>query len=207
MRIGNNVFCASITNIECNSLNFVVENGFLLSNDKKTLYRYFGSDEVVNIPPTVIFIKGGAFSEKQIKHIQIPKSVKYIGDNPFAGINYQFYYSLKTEDNMPFKITCESDNYKIINNALYDLKGKIIIAYWGHDKIVHIEKWTKGIGKNAFFQSNIEIIDLTNSQIEIVHETAFYGCLNLHCVQISNGTMLQFRKLLPIYLHNLIQEI
>lgn len=207
VRIGNNVFCASITNIECNSLNFVVENGFLLSNDKKTLYRYFGSDEVVNIPPTVIFIKGGAFSEKQIKHIQIPKSVKYIGDNPFAGINYQFYYSLKTEDNMPFKITCESDNYKIINNALYDLKGKIIIAYWGHDKIVHIEKWTKGIGKNAFFQSNIEIIDLTNSQIEIVHETAFYGCLNLHCVQISNGTMLQFRKLLPIYLHNLIQEI
>lgn len=207
VRIGNNVFCASITNIECNSLNFVVENGFLLSNDKKTLYRYFGSDEVVNIPPTVIFIKGGAFSEKQIKHIQIPKSVKYIGDNPFAGINYQFYYSLKTEDNMPFKITCESDNYKIINNALYDLKDKIIIAYWGHDKIVHIEKWTKGIGKNAFFQSNIEIIDLTNSQIEIVHETAFYGCLNLHCVQISNGAMLQFRKLLPIYLHNLIQEI
>lgn len=207
VRIGNNVFCASITNIECNSLNFVVENGFLLSNDKKTLYRYFGSDEVVNIPPTVIFIKGGAFSEKQIKHIKIPKSVKYIGDNPFAGINYQFYYSLKTEDNMPFKITCESDNYKIINNALYDLKDKIIIAYWGHDKIVHIEKWTKGIGKNAFFQSNIEIIDLTNSQIEIVHETAFYGCLNLHCVQISNGTMLQFRKLLPIYLHNLIQEI
>ena len=56
VRIGNNVFCASITNIECNSLNFVVENGFLLSNDKKTLYRYFGSDEVVNIPPTVIFI-------------------------------------------------------------------------------------------------------------------------------------------------------
>ena len=207
VRIGNNVFCASITNIECNSLNFVVENGFLLSNDKKTLYRYFGSDEVVNIPPTVIFIKGGAFSEKQIKHIHIPKSVKYIGDNPFAGINYQFYYSRKLVDNMPFKITCESDNYKIINNALYDLKGKIIVAYWGHDKIVHIEKWTKRIGKNAFFQSNIEIIDLTNSQIEIVHETAFYRCFNLHSVQISNGTMLQFRKLLPIYLHNLIQEI
>lgn len=207
VRIGNNVFCASITNIECNSCNFVIENGFLLSNDKKTLYRYFGSDEVVNIPTTVIFVKGGAFSEKQIKHIHIPKSVKYIGNNPFAGINYQFYYSWKIEDNMPFKITCESENYKIINNTLYDLKGKIIIAYWGHDKIVQVEKWTKEIGKNAFFQSNIEIIDLTNSQIKIVHETAFYRCFNLHSIQISKGTMLQYRSLLPTYLQDLIQEI
>lgn len=207
VRIGNNVFCTSITDIECKSLNFVVENGFLLSNDKKTLYRYFGSDEVVNIPTTVIFVKGGAFSEKQIKHIHIPKSVKYIGDNPFAGINYQFYYSGKIEDNMPFKITCESENYKIINNTLYDLKGKIIIAYWGHDKIVQIEKWTKEIGKNAFFQSNIEIIDLTNSQIKIVHETAFYRCFNLHSIQIPKGTMLQYRSLLPTYLQDLIQEI
>lgn len=207
VRIGNNVFCASITNIECNSCNFVIENGFLLSNDKKTLYRYFGSDEVVNIPTTVIFVKGGAFSEKQIKHIHIPKSVKYIGNNPFAGIDYQFYYSWKIEDNMPFKITCESENYKIINNTLYDLKGKIIIAYWGHDKIVQVEKWTREIGKNAFFQSNIEILDLTNSQIKIVHETAFYRCFNLHSIQISKGTMLQYRSLLPTYLQDLIQEI
>ena len=90
---------------------------------------------------------------------------------------------------------------------MYDLKGKIIIAYWGHDKIVQVEKWTKEIGKNAFFQSNIEMIDLTNSQIKIVHETAFYRCFNLHSIQISKGTMLQYRSLLPTYLQDLIQEI
>ena len=84
-RIGNNVFCASITNIICDNFYFHVEDGFLLSDDNKTLYRYFGNETVVSIPQGVKYIKGGAFSEKDIEKVIIPDSVKGIGDNPLVG--------------------------------------------------------------------------------------------------------------------------
>ena len=58
-RIGNNVFCASISEIICDSFNFYAENGFLLSSDNKTLYRYFGKEKTIRIPKGVKYIKGG----------------------------------------------------------------------------------------------------------------------------------------------------
>lgn len=132
VRIGNNVFCASITDIECKSLKFVVENGFLLSDDEKTLYRYFGADEVVNIPPTVIFIKGGAFSEKQIKQINIPKSVKFIGDNPFAGI------SSPDEFVSCVRIDNQSSDFEITDEILYDIRERRLIALVGNKPIISV---------------------------------------------------------------------
>ena len=120
VRIGNNVFCASITDIECKSFSFVAEDGFLLSADKNTLYRYFGTDVIVNIPPSVIFIKSGAFSGIQIKQINIPKSVKHIGDNPFASCQ-----ELR-------RIICNSKNFQVLNDTLYDLQEKRLIACWNN---------------------------------------------------------------------------
>ena len=203
VRIGNNVFCASITNIECNSLNFVVENGFLLSNDKKTLYRYFGSDEVVNIPPTVIFIKGGAFSEKQIKHIHIPKSVKYIGDNPFAGI-YLLCDNGKVVNGV--HIDNQSSNFEITDEILYDIRERRLIAYVGNKPIIRIKDNVKSIGKNAFFCTDVTYIFLSNS-IEFVDDTAFYWCSNLKIIYVPMGMELKFKKILPNYVSDKIQEI
>lgn len=203
VRIGNNVFCASITNIECNSCNFVVENSFLLSNDKKTLYRYFGTEEVVNIPPTVIFIKGGAFSEKNIKHIQIPKSVKHIGDNPFAGIwlpcdNGKIVNGVHIDN--------QSSNFEITDEILYDIRERRLIAYVGNKSTIRIKDNVKSIGKNAFFGTDVTYITLSNS-IEFVDETAFYWCLNLKIIYVPMGMELKFKKILPNYVSEKIQEI
>lgn len=203
VRIGNNVFCASITNIECNSCNFFIENGFLLSNDKKTLYRYFGSDEVVNIPTTVIFVKGGAFSEKQIKHIHIPKSVKYIGDNPFAGI-YLLCDNGKVVNGV--HIDNQSSNFEITDEILYDIRERRLIAYVGNKPIIRIKDNVKSIGKNAFFCTDVTYIFLSNS-IEFVDDTAFYWCSNLKIIYVPMGMELKFKKILPNYVSDKIQEI
>ena len=84
-RIGNNVFCASISEIICDASNFYTNDGFLLSSDNETLYRYFGHKKVVDIPKGVKYIKGGAFSEKDVEKVIISDTVIHIGDNPFAG--------------------------------------------------------------------------------------------------------------------------
>ena len=117
-RIGNNVFCASITDIICDSLNFYTKNGFLLSSDNKTLYRYFGKEKTVHIPEGIKYIKGGAFSEKDIEKVIIPNTVIHIGDNPFAGCD-----SLK-------KIVSNSMRFIFVEDALYDTEEKRLIGCW-----------------------------------------------------------------------------
>ncbi len=202
-RIGNNVFCASITDIECNSLYFTAENGYLLSEDEKTLYRYFGTDDIVNIPPTVIYIKGGAFSDKQIRQINIPKSVKYIGDNPFAGICPP--YGIDEFVNC-VHINNHSTYFVIKDEILYDIRENRLIAFIGNKSVVGIAKGTKSIGKNAFFNADIEFITLPNS-IEFVDETAFYWCFNLKTIYIPMGMDCKFKEILPDYVCDKIQEI
>lgn len=57
-----------------------------------------------------------------IIEITIPKSVIGIGDNPFAGIS-------------ELKITSLSDEIKILNDILYDIKEKNLFLIWGMMKI------------------------------------------------------------------------
>ena len=193
-RIGNNVFCASIIEIECKSFNFVVENGFLLSDDKETLYRYFGTDDIVNIPSTVIFIKGGAFSEKQIKGIHIPNSVKYIGDNPFAGCRH-----VK-------EIISYSKLYHVVNCTLYDDKEKRLIGCWNYDAShIYIQPGTKRIGKNAFFGLGFNYIELPDT-IEEIDETAFWWCFNMTTISIPSHQYKRIYNLIPSYARKFVLE-
>lgn len=200
-RIGNNVFCASISEVECKSEHFTIKDDFLLSEDEKILYRYFGTDDILNIPSTIIYIKGGAFSEKQIKQIHIPKSVQYIGDNPFAGIYTSDFNGFKTNE---LCIKNESEYFKIIDGVMYDVKGKRLICVFKTESVIHIAKWTKVIGKNAFWESNTEIIDFTESQIEQIDETAFYQCDKLKGIFILQEAVCKYKKILPTYVHDKI---
>ena len=154
-RIGNNVFCASISNIISASDNFLVENHFLLSKDRKTLYRYFGENKIVNIPEGVKYIKGGAFSEENIENVIIPHSLVGIGDNPFVGC-----LELK-------EIISHSDRFKMINNALYDIREERLITVLNNIKIIRIKNGTRTISKHAFFGLQIQYIYLPETIIEV----------------------------------------
>ena len=131
-RIGNNVFCASISEIICDASNFYTNDGFLLSSDNETLYRYFGHKKVVYIPKGVKYIKGGAFSEKDVEKVIISDTVIHIGDNPFAGC-----------DNLR-EIVSNSKKFIVENDTLYDIEEKRLIGCWNcRTSHIYIQNGTK----------------------------------------------------------------
>lgn len=193
-RIGNNVFCASISDIICASSNFYTKNGFLLSDDNKTLYRYFGKEKTIHIPKCIKYIKGGAFSEKTIETVIIPDTVIHIGDNPFAGCD-----SLR-------KIISNSKKFIVENDTLYDIEKKRLIGCWNYKTAhIYIKNGTKSIGKNAFFGLNFQYVDIPDS-IEYVDETSFYQCLNLCNIAIPSHQYKRIYNLIPAYIKEYVLE-
>ena len=192
-RIGDNVFCASISSIVCESTNFKVKEGFLLSHDEKILYRYFGNDSIVQIPKGIKYIKGGVFSEKNIEKVIIPDTVMYIGDNPFAGCN-----------NLKEIVT--HGRYQVIDKTLYDNFENRLIGCWNYNALtIFIQSGTKRIGKNAFFGLNVQYIELPDS-IEEIDETAFYWCFNLCKIAIPSHQYKRIYKLIPSYIRGYVVE-
>ena len=193
-RIGDYVFCASISHISCESPNFKVKEGFLLSHDEKILYRYFGDNPIVHIPNGINYIKGGAFSEKVIEKIVLPGNIfMYIGDNPFAGCN-----SLKE--------IVTHGRYQVINKILYDNFEKRLIGCWNYEaSTIFIKSGTKRIGKNAFFGLNFQYIELPDS-IEEIDETAFYRCLNIKTISIPTKHYNRIYNLIPSYIRGYVVE-
>ena len=193
-RIGDYVFCASIDHISCESPNFKVKEGFLLSHDEKILYRYFGDNSIVQIPKGINYIKGGAFSGKDIERIILPLNIfMYIGDNPFAGCN-----------NLREIVT--HGRYQVINKTLYDNFENRLIGCWNYDALtIFIQSGTKRIGKNAFFGLNVQYIELPDS-IEEIDETAFYWCFNLCKIAIPSHQYKRIYKLIPSYIRGYVVE-
>ena len=193
-RIGDYVFCASIDHISCESPNFKVKEGFLLSHDDKILYRYFGDNSIVQIPKGINYIKGGAFSGKDIERIILPLNIfMYIGDNPFAGCN-----------NLREIVT--HGRYQVINKTLYDNFENRLIGCWNYDALtIFIQSGTKRIGKNAFFGLNVQYIELPDS-IEEIDETAFYWCFNLCKIAIPSHQYKRIYKLIPSYIRGYVVE-
>ena len=187
-RIGDNVFCASISSIVCESTNFKVKDGFLLSHDERILYRYFGDNSIVQIPKGIEYIKGGAFSEKNVEKVIIPDTVMYIGDNPFAGckgIN---------------EIISNSNRFQVKDGTLYDVREERLIGCWDYKAShMYIKSGTKSIAKNAFFGLNFQYIELPDS-IEEIDETAFYRCLNMKTISIPTKHYRRINNLIPSYI-------
>ena len=193
-RIGNNVFCASISEIICNASNFYTNDGFLLSSDNETLYRYFGDKKVVDIPKGVKYIKGGAFSEKDVEKVIIPDTVIHIGDNPFAGC-----HSIK-------EIISNSNRFQVINRTLYGESEKCLIGCWNYaTSYLCIKSGTKKLGKNALFGLNFQYIEIPES-IEFIDENAFFHCFDLLHIAIPSIQYNRIYNLIPLSIRDLVLE-
>lgn len=202
-RIGNNVFCESINSIVCDSPSFVTENGFLLSEDKTILYRYFEDDKYVEIPEGVEYIKGGAFSNKTICEVLIPESVKYIGDNPFAGIGLSRKCSGNCEK---FNIINMSKNFDVYDETLYDINRHRLIASWTTKDYLMINSGTKVIGKNAFWKSAVKELSFVNSHITEIDSTEFISCHNLKFIIVDCGSGEYYKRIFPSHVKEIIVE-
>lgn len=65
--------------------NFVVENGILMSADRKILFRCVSSSERITIPDGVESIAQGAFDSLTTMHeVVLPKSLRLIGERAFC---------------------------------------------------------------------------------------------------------------------------
>lgn len=193
-RIGNNVFCASISEIICDASNFYTNDGFLLSSDNETLYRYFGDKKVVDIPKGVKYIKGGAFSEKDVEKVIIPDTVIHIGDNPFAGC-----HSIK-------EIISNSNRFQVINRTLYGESEKCLIGCWNYaTSYLCIKSGTKKLGKNALFGLNFQYIEIPES-IEFIDENAFFHCFDLLHIAIPSIQYNRIYNLIPLSIRDLVLE-
>jgi len=198
--IGNNPFCGSISNIECESPHFVVDGEFFLSANRKKLIFYFGDEKHVIIPEGIEEIGSGAFCSRNLATVHIPSTVLRIGDNPFISIyNYDDINS-----DIP-QLVSQTTLFLIENNTLIDTDDKRIISYWGKENKYKVNEHVKSIGACAFFGAIIEEVELPKS-IDYIDETAFDWCFNLKRIVVPKGLKYDISKLLSSYLHNLIVE-
>ena len=205
--IGRNVFSGTIESIISNSSHFVVENNFLLSSDKKTLYYYFGKGcDYYENPSSVDEIWSGAFASRSITKMKL-SSIYSMGDNPFIDL-----LSYDGKENI-LKLDINYGNIKFLNGCILNPMGWQadrefnLIAYLGVGSLVDLSliPYLIKIGKNAFFANLMEEIWLPET-LQVIDPDAFKWCFELRKIHIPMGTTAKFHLLLPKNLWNLIVE-
>lgn len=129
----------------------------------------------IKLPDTLESIGKCAFENcTNLYSIAIPPRVKYIGEGAFKGCN-----------NLSNVISM-TPHFEVEDDALYDVKNKVLLSYFGIDRIYKVRKGTKIIGESAFYGSpNLQSIELPSS-VEVIRMWAFKDCPNLRSVKKSN---------------------
>ena len=114
---------------------------------------------------------GDGSGRKYFKQIVIPKSIKYIGVNPFALCSV--------------RLICQSPNFTFEDDTLYTADKKILIGYYGFNKESYeIPEGVKVIGDYAFAERGLKYVKLS-STVESIGSSAFLGCSFLEKISIS----------------------
>ena len=130
--------------------------------------------EELRLPSSLVKIGGDlCFNCKNLKRVDIPKSVTVMGDNPFAGCPN-------------LVLTNQSAEFLWDGHVLYDRKGKLIYCQIKDaPTIINIENGTSIIGKHAFYLCNeIEKI-VVPSSVKKMQNFPFSGCGKLQELEIN----------------------
>lgn len=178
---------------------------------------------------TVTAIGNGAFAGNRLITAYLPTSVKTIGDNAFDGcVNLTSVTQRGSSDEAVFPASVTSiGNYAFegcgkLNVKFGDAKALTTIgdnAFYGCTSLQYVEFETGSalsyIGKEAFMESGVSVVDLEGTQvteigysafegcaplfkltlpetIEIININAFYGCTNLRDVFVSDNANITF---------------
>ncbi len=91
---GSNVKEIVLDNCEA----FTLENNFFTNGTKTVLYRYLGTDEKVSVPEGIVKIESDAFrGNMNLKSLELPKSLGFIGDRAFYGCENLKEITFKSE--------------------------------------------------------------------------------------------------------------
>lgn len=179
-RISSDILNHTIVNEENNKDWIEDERHVKYSKDGKKLIRGYCLYEPYEIQNGVETVCDNAFSGKyfwdgsgwyEIEKIVIPKSVKYIGRNPFAFCSV--------------RIICDSPNYVFEDNTLYTADKELLIGYYGYRQDVFIvPEGVKYIGDYAFAGRDLKHIQLSTT-VEYIGDYAFEGCWLLESIGMS----------------------
>lgn len=178
----------------------------------------------------VVAIGDRAFAGNRLITAYLPESITAIGDNAFDGcVNLTSVTQVGSSDEAMFPASVTS-----IGNYAFEGCGKLNVkfgeakalttigdnAFYGCISLQHVEFASSGfalgyIGKEAFMESGVSVVDLEGTQvteigysafegcaplfkltlpetIEIININAFYGCTNLRDVFVSDNANITF---------------
>ena len=196
--IGRNPFRADFVKIENKSPYFTVEDDVLYTSDKKRLITCFSKKSSIVIPDGVEIIDSFAFYGcEDVLQIVIPKTVSFIGENPFIEMNLLCKKNAEIIIKSPFFFTK--------NNSLYRKSPQLLISYFGKSSFLFVDEKTTEIGAFPFWANSPKSIYLPSS-IERMAEEALWGsAFSLQHLFVPLGTQKKFNKLLPKYSDKLLE--
>lgn len=127
------------------------------------------------LPESLEEIGDGAFEEcEELYSLEIPPKVIKIGSNIIESCS-----SLS-------EVRCLSPYFEVVDDALYDVKEKKLIAYFGIDREFEVKKGTKIIGQDAFQNiTSLKKVTLPKS-VTLVEIWAFDDCTELEELRVLN---------------------
>lgn len=188
----------------------------IYSKDLKRLLKAPSKMQSYNVPIKCYSIIRGtqiicnnAFSKCTIHTIDIPYTVRIIGDNAFAGCYYLF--NLDIPDSVVSIGNRAFSGCHALQNITIPPSVCCIgtYAFSGCSKInkIDIPEGVVSIGDYAFLRCNdLVSIDIPYT-LTTIGKTIFYGCESLTSIFIPMGTKEKFERLLPQYKEKLVEKV
>lgn len=129
----------------------------------------------VKLPKGLRRLEGEAFVGcTSLSELHIPENVSFIGPNPIRECGY-------------VNLTCDSPNYIVEDETLYNSDMTSIIAYWGKKTELFIQNSVEKVERSAFcFCESLRKVVFSKNTKE-VSSNAFYYCQNLEEVIMSDS--------------------
>ncbi|MBR6558799.1 MAG: leucine-rich repeat domain-containing protein [Clostridia bacterium] len=165
----------------------VVEIGsFAFGEDEKNMV-YGPQITYIDIPKTVKVIGEYAFDDcRKLKTVIIPEGVEIIGSGAFGGcIELESIEIPKTVKEIRDKAFFECESFKKAYMSASVKYGEFVFSYSSVES-VEIEEGVTVIPAGTFSNTKIKDVTLPKS-VEIIEPSAFYGCDELISVNLTQG--------------------
>ena len=189
--IGSNAFggCTNLADIKVESMNTVYssDNGVLYNKGSTELIQVPGGKENISIIDTTKVIGDSSFYKcNKLTSVTIPSGVTKIMDADFGSCTNlseiliqqgNTYYSSSNDGKMIF-------GYEVVNETPTNELTEIVASVKNTTKIdgINIPSSITKILGGTFSETNLETIDLTDTNIEEINKGAFQSCSSLRTV-------------------------
>lgn len=190
----------NLENITINGMNslFVTVDGVLFTRDMMTLVAFpralKANGEFVTeytIPSSVVTILDYAFAGSKLKKLNIPSSVKIIGEGAFdnnallEGTKYVGLSEIEFDENSELQNVAYgafdgSAWYKNLDTK-FRIAGSYLLSYVGFESSVTIPANIKTVGKMAFKNNDLNNIEelIVPASVVKINDSAFTNCSNI----------------------------